>query len=158
MSLAFRGQHVLTIVQRPKGARLFHQLAIVILATASISYFSMASDLGSTPIRVEFRGEGTRQIWVRVATVYAWWDVLNSHLVCTVHPVVYHLPATSPRAVARHGSLAIRHHDHSLYGCLPRHLRTGWCSRAQRLQVGLLCLRLLCVVLHLVSHLLIGLS
>ncbi|KAI0928480.1 hypothetical protein AcW1_005715 [Taiwanofungus camphoratus] len=51
---------------RPRGTRLFHQIAIIVLATASISYFSMASDLGATPIRVEFRGHGsdpTRQIW-----------------------------------------------------------------------------------------------
>ncbi|KIP09605.1 hypothetical protein PHLGIDRAFT_22832 [Phlebiopsis gigantea 11061_1 CR5-6] len=48
---------------RPRGTRLFHQLAIIILSTMSISYFSMASDLGSTPISVEFRGEGTRQIY-----------------------------------------------------------------------------------------------
>lgn len=48
---------------RPRGTRLFHQLAIIILATSSIAYFSMASDLGNTPIKVEFRGEGTRQIY-----------------------------------------------------------------------------------------------
>ncbi|KAI0831366.1 heat shock protein 30 [Trametes gibbosa] len=48
---------------RPRGARLFHQIAIVVLTTASLSYFSMASDLGATPIPVEFRGDGTRQIW-----------------------------------------------------------------------------------------------
>ncbi|PSR74108.1 hypothetical protein PHLCEN_2v10064 [Hermanssonia centrifuga] len=48
---------------RPRGTRLFHQLAIIILATLSISYFSMASDLGATPIEAEFRGFGTRQIW-----------------------------------------------------------------------------------------------
>ena len=52
-------------LQRPRGTRLFHQLAIIVLSTMSISYFSMASDLGSTPIPVEFRGEGTRQIYVR---------------------------------------------------------------------------------------------
>lgn len=48
---------------RPRGTRLFHEIAIIVLTTASISYFSMASDLGATPIQVEFRGEGTRQIW-----------------------------------------------------------------------------------------------
>ena len=52
--------------QRPRGTRLFHQLAIVILATSSLAYFSMASDLGATPISAEFRADGaTRQIWVR---------------------------------------------------------------------------------------------
>ncbi|KAH9951226.1 heat shock protein 30 [Amylocystis lapponica] len=51
---------------RPRGTRLFHQIAVVIFATASIAYFSMASDLGSAPVRVEFRGHGsepTRQVW-----------------------------------------------------------------------------------------------
>lgn len=53
-------------VARARGTRLFHQIAIVVLITASLSYFSMASDLGATPIPVEFRGNGgnpTRQIW-----------------------------------------------------------------------------------------------
>ncbi|PIL24050.1 transporter [Ganoderma sinense ZZ0214-1] len=48
---------------RPRGTRLFHQIAIVVLTTGSLAYFSMASDLGWTPVEVEFRGEGTRQIW-----------------------------------------------------------------------------------------------
>jgi len=50
-------------LMRPRGTRLFHQLAIIVLTTASVAYFSMASDLGATPIQTEFRGEGTRQIW-----------------------------------------------------------------------------------------------
>ncbi|KAJ3552893.1 hypothetical protein NM688_g3914 [Phlebia brevispora] len=51
---------------QPRGTRTFHQLAIVILTTASISYFSMASDLGAAPIVVEFRAGAhvwTRQVW-----------------------------------------------------------------------------------------------
>jgi len=48
---------------RPRGTRVFHQIAIIVLATASVAYFSMASDLGATPIQTEFRGQGTRQIW-----------------------------------------------------------------------------------------------
>jgi bacteriorhodopsin len=50
----------------PKGRRTFHHLSIFILTTASIAYFSMASNLGGTPVRVEFNGdrEGlTRAIW-----------------------------------------------------------------------------------------------
>lgn len=50
----------------PKGRRAFHHLAILILTTASIAYFSMASNLGGTPIRVEFNGNEqglTRAIW-----------------------------------------------------------------------------------------------
>ncbi|EPQ30365.1 uncharacterized protein PFL1_01891 [Pseudozyma flocculosa PF-1] len=55
-----------------RGERTFHYLSAAILATASIAYFSMASDLGATPIRVEFLngafvgGDGlypTRSIW-----------------------------------------------------------------------------------------------
>lgn len=54
------------VLQRPRGTRLFHQLAIVILTTSSLAYFSMASDLGATGISTEFRADGeTRQIWVR---------------------------------------------------------------------------------------------
>ncbi|KAI0646985.1 heat shock protein 30 [Trametes meyenii] len=50
---------------RPRGTRLFHQIAVIVLTTASIAYFSMASDLGATPITAEFsRGNtNTRQIW-----------------------------------------------------------------------------------------------
>ncbi|KAI0821296.1 heat shock protein 30 [Irpex lacteus] len=49
---------------RPRGKRLFHQLALIVLLTTSLSYFSMASDLGSTPVVTEFRGHGqTRQVW-----------------------------------------------------------------------------------------------
>ncbi|KAI0341716.1 heat shock protein 30 [Trametopsis cervina] len=50
---------------RPRGTRLFHHIATVILTTSTIAYFTMASDLGATPIVAEFsRGTtGTRQIF-----------------------------------------------------------------------------------------------
>ena len=53
----------------PRGQRLFHQLSMIVLTTASIAYFCMASDLGSTPIATEFGHIGGpagvgRQIWV----------------------------------------------------------------------------------------------
>lgn len=53
----------------PRGQRLFHQLGAIILTTATIAYFSMASNLGSTPIATEFAYLGypigtLRQIWV----------------------------------------------------------------------------------------------
>lgn len=38
----------------PAGHRAFHAIGIAILFTASIAYFSMASDLGATPVYVEF--------------------------------------------------------------------------------------------------------
>lgn len=48
----------------PKGRRTFHHLAVFVLTTASIAYFSMASDLGATPVVVEFYDfPFTRQIW-----------------------------------------------------------------------------------------------
>ncbi|KAI0336460.1 heat shock protein 30 [Cubamyces sp. BRFM 1775] len=50
---------------RPRGTRLFHQIAVVVLTTATIAYFSMASDLGATPVTAEFSRGNTnqRQIW-----------------------------------------------------------------------------------------------
>ncbi|KAL7283338.1 hypothetical protein ACG7TL_002767 [Trametes sanguinea] len=50
---------------RPRGTRLFHQIAVIVLTTATIAYFSMASDLGATPVRAEFGRGNTinRQIW-----------------------------------------------------------------------------------------------
>jgi bacteriorhodopsin len=54
--------------QRPLGTRLFHQLPVIILTTAAIAYFSMASDLGATAVVAEYpRGAAygvTRSIWV----------------------------------------------------------------------------------------------
>ncbi|KAI0831234.1 family A G protein-coupled receptor-like protein [Trametes gibbosa] len=51
--------------RRARGTRLFHQIAVIVLTTATIAYFSMASDLGATPITAQFQrgGAGTRQIW-----------------------------------------------------------------------------------------------
>ncbi|OCH95534.1 family A G protein-coupled receptor-like protein [Obba rivulosa] len=49
---------------RPRGTRLFHQIAVIVLTTATIAYFSMASDLGATPVTTEFGTPvTTRQIW-----------------------------------------------------------------------------------------------
>ena len=52
----------------PRGQRVFHQLSMVILTTASIAYFTMASDLGFANILTEFNNNGFsadvyRQIW-----------------------------------------------------------------------------------------------
>lgn len=56
----------------PTGLRVFHQIPIVILTTASLAYFSMASDLGATPIATEFRAGGaTRAIWVSPTSSYS---------------------------------------------------------------------------------------
>jgi bacteriorhodopsin len=34
--------------QRPRGIRLFHQIAVVVLTTASLAYFSMALDFSTS--------------------------------------------------------------------------------------------------------------
>lgn len=62
---------VLGHTTRPVGERAFHELAAALCATASIAYFAMASDLGATPVQVEFvRGAADggypipyRQVW-----------------------------------------------------------------------------------------------
>ncbi|KAJ3528498.1 hypothetical protein NM688_g7990 [Phlebia brevispora] len=68
MALADLGM-VMWSVMRPRGTRFFHNIAIVILTTATIAYFAMASDLGATPVVAEFsRGNTfTRQIWVCIS-------------------------------------------------------------------------------------------
>ncbi|GAA5994770.1 hypothetical protein JCM5350_007988 [Sporobolomyces pararoseus] len=52
---------------RPIGQRAFHELAAAICFTASVAYFAMASDLGATPVQVEYiRGGSLGQNWVDV--------------------------------------------------------------------------------------------
>jgi len=59
----------------PKGQRVFHQLGVIILVTASIAYFSMASALGRAVIPTEFAGADgfpagtTRSIWVSLTQI-----------------------------------------------------------------------------------------
>jgi len=57
---------------RPRTQRVLHLLPIVILTATTVAYFTMASDLGSTPITAEFYGPhhqnqagepATRAIW-----------------------------------------------------------------------------------------------
>ncbi|TFY53203.1 hypothetical protein EVJ58_g9577, partial [Rhodofomes roseus] len=52
---------------RPRGTRVFHQIGIIVLTTATIAYFAMASDLGAAPATEEFLRGGapgtTRQIF-----------------------------------------------------------------------------------------------
>jgi len=52
----------------PRGQRIFHQIGAIILTTATIAYFCMASDLGFASIETEFSYNGfaagsLRQIW-----------------------------------------------------------------------------------------------
>ncbi|KZT50896.1 family A G protein-coupled receptor-like protein [Calocera cornea HHB12733] len=57
---------------RPSAQRILHLLPIIILSISSVVYFTMAADLGSTPITAEFYGDhhqtyagepATRAIW-----------------------------------------------------------------------------------------------
>ncbi|KAI9454930.1 family A G protein-coupled receptor-like protein [Russula earlei] len=48
---------------QPRGARAFHHIAVVVLSVSTIAYFAMASDLGQTPVRTEFRSGPTRSIF-----------------------------------------------------------------------------------------------
>lgn len=59
---------------KPRSDRIFHYITAAITMVASIAYFSMASNLGQTPIVVEFHrhypavgganlGDGTREIF-----------------------------------------------------------------------------------------------
>ena len=55
--------------------RVYHYIALALLLVSTIAYYTMASDLGGTPIPVEFRHTGlplrTRQIfWVRFVGEY----------------------------------------------------------------------------------------
>jgi bacteriorhodopsin len=51
--------------QQRAGARAFHYMAVAILTVSTIAYFAMASNLGQTPVRTEFRRGPTRSIFVR---------------------------------------------------------------------------------------------
>ncbi|WVF70347.1 hypothetical protein IAT40_005137 [Kwoniella sp. CBS 6097] len=70
----------------PRGQRVFHHLSMFILTTAAIAYFSMASNLGFTPITTEFAHMGYavgtyRQIWyVR----YIDWVITTPSLLLTL--------------------------------------------------------------------------
>jgi len=55
---------------RPTGARAFHNVSIVVLMTASVAYFCMASDLGAVPIAVEFVRQKSVLYTGDAATVY----------------------------------------------------------------------------------------
>jgi bacteriorhodopsin len=74
----------------PQGQRVFHQLGVIILVTASVAYFCLASALGRAAIPTEFAGANgfpagtTRSIWVSVANLDAR-QKLTSTLVCPIH-------------------------------------------------------------------------
>ena len=56
----------------PRGDRIFYYINIAIVATACIAYYTMGSDLGYTPINVEFNHMpgANRQIFY---TRYIYW-------------------------------------------------------------------------------------
>jgi bacteriorhodopsin len=47
----------------PKGEKIFHYLFTISLFVGSVSYFAMASDLGSTPVLTAENASGTREIF-----------------------------------------------------------------------------------------------
>ena len=62
--------------------RVFHYIALALLMVPTIAYFTMAGDLGGTPIQTQFRQNGlpgrTRQIfWVRFVGKCASFDFLS---------------------------------------------------------------------------------
>lgn len=62
--------------------RVYHYIALALLLVPTIAYFTMASDLGGTPIPVEFRNRGlagrTRQIfWVRFVEWTITWSLIT---------------------------------------------------------------------------------
>ncbi|KAI0301768.1 heat shock protein 30 [Multifurca ochricompacta] len=48
---------------QPHGSRAFHHMATAILTVSTIAYFAMASNLGQTSVRTEFRSGPTRSIF-----------------------------------------------------------------------------------------------
>jgi hypothetical protein len=90
--------------KQPRGARTFHHIALGILFISTIIYFAMASDLGKTPIFVEFRfftHGPDRDIFVRFIFLSLFVPELTCRCVrsavgaicpmvhqCTAHPAV----------------------------------------------------------------------
>ncbi|KZT56573.1 family A G protein-coupled receptor-like protein [Calocera cornea HHB12733] len=58
---------------RRRGTRAFHILAIAILTVGTIVYYSMASDLGATPVTAEFYGVRHQDYAGEPATRAIWW-------------------------------------------------------------------------------------
>jgi bacteriorhodopsin len=67
---------------RPRGQRVFHHLATIVLVVTTIAYFSMASDLGSAAIVAEKNGSNlTRAIWyVRYIQWTITWPIIVTML------------------------------------------------------------------------------
>jgi len=62
--------------------RVYHYIALALLLVSTIAYYTMASDLGGTPVPVEFRERGlvrrTRQIfWVRFVEWTITWSLIT---------------------------------------------------------------------------------
>ncbi|KZO97560.1 heat shock protein 30, partial [Calocera viscosa TUFC12733] len=88
---------------RPQAQRILHLLPIIVLSISSVVYFTMAADLGSTPIVAEFYGNhhqdyagepATRAIWY--ARYIGW--VLTMPLVTLEVLLSTGLPATEVSA------------------------------------------------------------
>ncbi|KAF8453343.1 hypothetical protein BGX38DRAFT_1249754 [Terfezia claveryi] len=70
------------MAQTKHRQRVYHYIALALLLVPTIAYFTMASNLGGTPIPVEFRNRGlvgrTRQIfWVRFVEWTITWSLIT---------------------------------------------------------------------------------
>jgi len=79
---------------RPRGQRTLHLLAIAALSVASIAYYTMAADLGWTPITFEFSGDH-HQDYAGVPAERAIWYVRYIQWVITMPTILSTLLLTS---------------------------------------------------------------
>lgn len=79
-----------------EGKRAFHTIGVAILFTASVAYFSMASDLGSTAVYVEFVRYKS-DLFVSAARLID----AQTYLKCTIP---YRLIQQSTRTLDRYGT------------------------------------------------------
>ncbi len=71
-------------MRKDPGQRTFHYLNMAILTAATLSYFSLASDLGLSPVPTEFGTVVTRQIsWVRYIDWFVTTPLLLAELLLT---------------------------------------------------------------------------
>lgn len=134
-------RHVFHLPKQPRGARAFHYIAVVILTVSSIAYFAMASDLGETSIRSEFRlGKGlSRSVFVCHFPSFPAFFTYSSrmNIVGAIHTVVYQCTTHPPHATVDYRSPPIRPFLHPIHD--PRHGSHGprRSAHSDIVQVGL---------------------
>lgn len=137
-------RHVFHLPKQPRGARAFHYIAVVVLTVSSIAYFAMASNLGQTSIRSEFRlGKGlSRSVFVCHFPSFSLFFTYSSrmNIVGAIHTVVYQCATHPPHVTADDRPPPIRPFLHPVHDT--RHGSHGARRSAHSdiVQVGLLCL------------------